>query len=244
MIYRLRLCQLSYAATFTLVIISDLLLFFQWYTGNIMKLSSPTLPGHLDDGNAISIHDDAEAMQFIDLDMTKLNETAVDLDGVLFERVLLSQAQLPRVTAKDIVVRQCDFSAASLADGSVSRAEFSSCRMVGVDFSKAQLHDVVFRGCKLDMANFRFGDIRRVKFIGCTLDETDFLGATLHDAVFEDCDLTHTVFDQTKCKNLDLRSSRLNEVSGWGSLKGVIIDDEQLIAVAPYLARQLGIAIK
>lgn len=209
-----------------------------------MKLSPPTLPGHLDDGDEAALRDDAEAMQFIDLDMTKLNEAAVDLDGVLIERVVLSQAQLPRVTAGDIVARQSDFSAASLSDGSINRGEFSNCRMTGVDFSKTQLHDVIFRGCKLDMANFRFGDVRRVKFVDCTLDETDFLGAVLYDVIFEDCDLARTVFDQSKCKNLDLRSSRLGEISGWGSLKGAVIDDEQLVSVAPYLARQLGIVIK
>lgn len=209
-----------------------------------MKLSAPTLPGHLDDGDADSFCDDAEAMRFIDLDMTKLNAAVVDLDGVLIERATVSQAQLPRITAKDVVVKQSDFSAASLADGAVNRAEFGNCRMSGVDLSKTQLHDVVFRGCKLDMANFRFGDIRRVKFIGCTLDEADFLGATFYDVVFEDCDLVRTIFDQSKCRNLDLRSSRLDSISGWGSLKGAIIDDEQLIGVAPYLAQQLGITVR
>jgi uncharacterized protein YjbI with pentapeptide repeats len=209
-----------------------------------MKLSSPILPPLLSDGNDIDFCNDAEAMQFIDLDMSGLNQAAVDLDGVLLERVTLSQAQLPRLVAKDVVVRHGDLSAANMANGAVNRAEFASCRMTGIDFSKAQLHDVVFRGCKLGMANFRFSDIRRVKFVDCTLNEADFLGATLHDVWFESCELAQTVFDQAKCKNMDLRSSRLDAISGWGSLKGAIIDDVQLMVVAPYLAHQLGLMIK
>ena len=116
--------------------------------------------------------------------------------------------------------------------------------MPAVDFNKTTLHDVTFKGCKLDMANFRFSDLRRVKFVDCTLVEADFLGATIHEVTFESCTLEKTEFNQAKCKQLDLRTSELHEISGWSSLKGATIDGMQLAAVAPYLARELGLTVR
>ena len=74
--------------------------------------------------------------------------------------------------------------------------------------------------------------------------ESDFLSAILHDVQFESCTLEKTIFDQVKCKQVDLRSSELLELSGWSSLRGAIIDSVQLAAIAPYLAQELGISIR
>lgn len=167
-----------------------------------------------------------------------------DLTGVLLEKVGLTGAHLSRATFRDVVARQTDFSTVSLDSASVVRAEFVSCRMTGVDFSQANLHDVVFRGCKLDFANFRRADLRRVHFIDCTLHETDFNNAVLTSVEFQSSVLEKTSFQQARCKMVDLRSSQLSEVRGWSSLKGATIDGLQLIAVAPYLAQELGVIVR
>lgn len=214
------------------------------YTGR-MKLARPQIPRQLEDGSLeLLIEGDLEAVKLYDIDAAKANISALGIDGVVIEKVTFLQAQLLRIGAKDLQVRQSDFSSAALTDGSINRAEFTSCRMTGVDFSKTSLHDIVFRGCKLDMANFRFADLRRVQFTDCTLVETDFLEATLHDVSFQSCTLEKTVFDQAQCKKVDLRTSQLTEMSGWGSIRGVIIDDLQLITAAPYLAKELGIIVQ
>jgi uncharacterized protein YjbI with pentapeptide repeats len=210
-----------------------------------MKLSRPHIPASLDNGSVTLLQaGELEAVRLQDVDATKQNVLALGIDGVVIEKCSFLQAQLPRISAKDLQVKQSDFSSAALSDGSINRAEFITCRMTGVDFSKANLHDIVFRGCKLDMANFRFSDLRRVQFVDCTLVETDFLGAVLCDISFQGCTLEKTVFDRVQCKQVDLRTSQLVEVSGWGSMKGVIIDDLQLVTAAPYLARALGIVVK
>lgn len=210
-----------------------------------MKLSTPRIPAYLSDA-VLDILPDGELyeVRLTDQDATKMNVPALLIDSVVIEKCSFLQAQLLRVGAKDLQVKQSDFSSAALIDGSLNRVEFSNCRMSGVDFSKATLHDVTFRGCKLDLANFRFTDIRRVRFIDCTLVETDFLGATLHDVGFQTCTLEKTIFERAKCSLVDMRSSELQEISGWGSMKGVILDSLQLVGVAPYLARELGLNIK
>ncbi len=210
-----------------------------------MKLARPRLLPQLEDGSIKDLLEgELDEVRLYDIDATKTTVLALDMSGVLLEKMGFLQAQLPRATARDMVAKQCDFSSTVLADGAFNRAEFINCRMTGVDFNKASVHDVLFRGCKLDMANFRFADVRRVQFIDCTFVESDFLNATLHDVRFESCALEKVVFDQAKCKQVDLRTSQLVELSGWSSLKGAVIDSAQLTAIAPYLASTLGIIIK
>lgn len=210
-----------------------------------MKLSRPRIPARLAEGSLeLLLEGDLEEVRIYGVDATKVAIAAPGFDSVVLEKVGFLQAQLLRINAKDLQVKQSDFSSSALTDGSINRAEFTNCRMTGVDFNKTNLHDVIFRGCKLDMANFRFADLRRVQFVDCTLVETDFLGTTLQDVDFQSCVLEKTVFDRTQCKQVDLRSSQLVEISGWGSMKGVIIDDSQLISAAPCLAHELGISVR
>ena len=209
-----------------------------------MKLSRPRIPAQLTDGSLkLLLEGDLEEVRIYDVDATKVDISAPGFDSVVLEKVSFLQAQLPRISARDLQAKQSDFSSSVLTNGSINRAEFVNCRMTGIDFSKSNLHDVVFRGCKLDMANFRFADLRRVQCIDCTLVETDFLGATLHDVDFQGCMLKKTIFDRVQCRQVDLRGSQLIEISGWGSLKGAVIDDLQLVTIAPYLAHELGLKV-
>ncbi len=210
-----------------------------------MKISSPRLPTQLESATLAEFLDgDLEEAALTGIDATNCHVAPLNISSVKLEKVQLTAAQLERVSAKDLVVLSTEFSSAHLANGVFNRTSFSNCRMTGVDFNKASLHDVLFSGCKLDMANFRFADLRRVKFTDCTFVESDFLGASLHDVTFESCTLEKTVFTQTKCKQVDLRSSELVEISGWTSLKGAAIDSVQLTIVAPYLANELGLIVR
>jgi len=210
-----------------------------------MKISSPQVAAQLEEATIDELFDgDLEDMLLLNIDATNCHVSGLNISSVKFEKLLLTTAQLERINAKDFIAVSTEFSSAYLANSSINRAEFSNCRMTGVDFNKTSLHDVTLRGCKLDMANFRFADLRRVKFTDCTFVETDFLGAILHDVTFESCTLEKTVFDQVKCKLVDLRSSELIEISGWTSLKGATIDSVQLAVAAPYLANELGLIVR
>ena len=211
-----------------------------------MKISAPRLPVKLEEVEPKVMMDELslEDASIADVDLTSQVISALDISGGLFQNVILTGAQFERLNARDFVAKQSDFSAGSLTNSSLNRAEFKNCRMTGVDFSRTTLHDVSFHGCKLDMANFRFADLARVQFVDCTLSETDFLGAGLRDVSMQACTLQKTVFEQAKCKQLDLRTSHLEEIIGWKSLKGAIIDDLQLVSAGPYLAHELGIVVR
>lgn len=209
-----------------------------------MKIARPQMPPKLED---IALDEfltgEIETVRLHDINATNCHAIALEMSGVQIEKVTFTQAQFERMSGRDVRIIKTDLSTAILSASTLNRVEFSNCRMVGADFNKTALHDITFKGCKLDMANFRFADLRRVVFTDCTFTEADFLGATLHDVSFQTCTLEKTVFEQVKAKNLDLRGSDLLELRGWGSLKGVTIDDLQLAAAAPYLAQELGLRV-
>lgn len=210
-----------------------------------MKRSTPRLSPQLESASLDDfLEGDLEMALLEGVDGTNCSVTALDLSDVKLEKVLLTAAQCERVNARDVVVKGGDMSAANFSNGGWNRTEFINCRMTGVDFSKTSLHDVLFKDCLLTMANFRFVDLRRVKFSGCTMNEADFLGARLVDVDFEASNLEKAVFETVSCTRVDLRTSQLTDIVGWKSLKGAMIDNVQLMSVAPYLARELGILVR
>lgn len=211
-----------------------------------MRVAAPKLPSQLDLSDLATMMNDGELeeVRLFDVDGLNCNVAALDLSSVQLEKVQFTGAHFSRVTLRDVVAKQTDLSAASLDSGSLVRVEFINCRMTGVDFNRTSLHDVVFRGCKLDLANFRQADLRRVQFVDCTLTETDFGSAIMSSVEFQSSTLDRTVFSQAKCKAVDLRSSQLFDISGWGSLRGAAIDGLQLVGAAPYLAQELGLLVR
>lgn len=211
-----------------------------------MKIAAPQLLKVLTDSNLEIFEEDGllEDVRLFDISADSFVFAGADIRGVVIEKCTLHALQLSRLTARDLQVQNSDISAGSLAGAGINRSQFINCRMSGIDFSQSRLHDVTFRSCKMDVANFRFGDLRRVEFIDCQLNEADFLNATLTDVRFESCTLDRTVFDQTKCKKVDLRTSDITTISGWQSLKGVTIDSVQLTTIAPILAAVIGLNVR
>jgi len=211
-----------------------------------MKVAQPRISQELTSAHMSDLVEDNELenAEIIEQDGVGLALPGLQVDGVVFDKVQLTATQFERLNVRDIIMKRSELSSSSFSNSSMNRALFDNCRMTGANFSRSTLHDVTFRGCKLDMANFRFADLRRVHFIECSFVESDFLSAILHDVQFESCTLKKTIFDQVKCKQVDLRSSELLELSGWSSLRGAIIDSVQLAAIAPYLAQELGISIR
>jgi uncharacterized protein YjbI with pentapeptide repeats len=102
---------------------------------------------------------------------------------------------------------------------------------------------VTFRDCKLDSVNFRSGTLTDVTFENCLLLDAEFGGATLRRVTFVGCTLTRADFAKVSCTDVDLRGAALGITAGYESLRGATIDSSQLIALAPLLARHLGITV-
>jgi uncharacterized protein YjbI with pentapeptide repeats len=91
--------------------------------------------------------------------------------------------------------------------------------------------------------NLRSSTLTDVTFENCLLRDVDFGGATLVRVSFAGYTLTRTDFAKVTCTDVDLRGAELGITAGYESLRGATIDSGQLVALAPLLARHLGITV-
>jgi uncharacterized protein YjbI with pentapeptide repeats len=211
-----------------------------------MKVATPIIPLKLESGTPDLFIDDAtlEGLQFAAADLTGISARNVTANEVVLDRCILLQAKLEKFRGMDLRMQHIDATAARCADASLLRSSITKCRMAGIDLSTSLLKEVTFEDCNLDLANFRYATLTRVQFIDCVLAEADFIGATLNHVTFVGCTLERTAFSQCKVTDVDLRGAHIISVSGWQSLKGATIDTQQLIAVAPQMAAELGLEVK
>ena len=143
----------------------------------------------------------------------------------------------------DVVVRGGRWSGAVLDELRAFNVDFEDCDLSGVSFAGAHLRHVHFRGCKLNDANFRMVEANDVAFDDAALVAADFYAAKLTDARMRRCDLRATDWTKSVLAGVDLRGSRLEDIRGAGSLRGVTIDSSQVVPLAYSLAVALELTI-
>lgn len=80
---------------------------------------------------------------------------------------------------------------AKLKKTGLSKASFTGCKIMGVDFSECNkfLFSFEFHGCVLDYSTFVRTKIKGTNFIQSSLKQVDFEGTDLTGALFNECDL-------------------------------------------------------
>ncbi len=140
-------------------------------------------------------------------------------------------------------MRDTRFVATDMAETGWLDTALTGCALAGVQAFSASLRRVTFRDCKLDSVNFRSGTLSDVRFENCLLRDVEFGGARLLRVSFGGCTLTRADLAKVTCTDVDLRGAELGITAGYESLRGATIDSGQLVALAPLLARHLGITV-
>lgn len=186
-----------------------------------------------------------------------------ELDGAVLDGV-----DLTGENGTDSLLLECTLTRCDLSDVRLAGARFTECRVswvhgAGTDLSRSQwldsrivqprlgapqLHGASMRrvrveGGKVEFANWRGATLRDVAFDGCVLVEPDFAEASLRDVTFDGCRLIEPRFDNVRCQGVDLSGAELVAPTGVASLRGATLSLEQVLDVAPALARQLGIDV-
>jgi len=154
-----------------------------------------------------------------------------------------SGVTLTRFHATDAVFEDCDLSGLVVHEGVFRRVVFLRCRMTGAVLAGASLHDVRIEGCTLDDANLRMIEVERMDVVDTTFTGADFYAATLTHVRAERCDMRGVEFSKLKADDVDLRTSRLEDVRGADALRGVTISADQMLPLARSLAVALEITV-
>lgn len=210
-----------------------------------MKIQAPKLPVQLDELTAPSLHDDEifEGQRIMALDAVGVRATNVSFDECELYKPMLSQAKLEKLQLRDVRVIGGDCTATNASDGGSLRVTFDDVRMTGFDASRSIYREVCFKNCKIDMANFRFAKLKNIRFEDCNLTDCDFQSAQLTNVVFRNCTLQKVLLSNAVCKQVDMRTSQIDNLIGWQSASGITIDSVQLMHAAPELAQELKITV-
>lgn len=170
-------------------------------------------------------------------------------EGVVWSDVIVrggrwSGATIEGFQATDVRFENCDLAGFVLQeDVSLRRVEFVGCRMTGAVLAGAHLRDVSFESCVLDDANLRMVDAIDVAFADCSLLAVDLHAAKLAKVALTRCDLRAVDITKAILTDVDLRTSRLEDIVGATALRGATIDSVQALSVARSLALALGVTV-
>jgi uncharacterized protein YjbI with pentapeptide repeats len=167
----------------------------------------------------------------------------VELSQLWLRGARVVGVELERPDLRDLRLEECDLGGV-LANGfSMRRLELTGTRLRDCVWSGGIVQDAVVEGCTAQGLSLRFTTLQRVIFRDCTLAGLDLYAATFDSVLFERCDLSRAAFDQATVKQLRLTGCNLLGVTGAMSLAGAELDFDDLPALAPSLAREMGLRL-
>ena len=210
-----------------------------------MKIQAPKLPVQLDVLTVSRLQDDIllEGQRVMELDAVGTKATNVSFDECELYKPIFTGAKLEKLQLRDVRIIGGDCTAVNASDGGSLRVTFDDVRMTGFDASRSTYKEVCFKSCKIDMANFRFAKLKNIRFEDCNLTDCDFQSAQLINVVFRNCTLQKILLSNAVCKQVDMRTSQIDNLIGWKSGSGITIDSVQLMHLAPELAQELNITV-
>ncbi len=119
----------------------------------------------------------------------------------------------------------------------------SRSRLGAVVAYEGSFDGLVVADTKISFLNARSGTWKDVLLQRCVIDELDLVGAKLTRVRFENCQIRSLELTGTTCRDVDLRSAELREISGLAGLGGCTISPEQLYDLSGALAAHLGIQV-
>ena len=137
----------------------------------------------------------------------------------------------------------CSLITSDCSDSNWHSSELINCRASGLQLQSSIQKNVHFKNCKLDLANMRFAKLTNVTFESCVVTGMDFYNAALKDVTFLDCVIEDIEFSGAKLHNVDISPSHIVSLKGIHYLKGAVINNEQLIYLAPLFAQEIGITV-
>jgi fluoroquinolone resistance protein len=100
----------------------------------------------------------------------------------------------------------CVISAINPVDSFCTDVEFSKCKVIGCDWTRAsQIHGLNFAECQINYSNFATLKLPKVKMIDCEAKEVDFTETDLSGGSFNGTDFERSIFFKTNLTKADLK---------------------------------------
>ena len=146
---------------------------------------------------------------FNNQDFTNHNLSKAQYDNCQFIHCNFEESFLATIEFYDCTFTECNFSNAKLKEAVFKDVIFERCKMVGLPFSTLNnfFSNFTFRECKLDYSDFSGLNMSHSTLDNCSLIQADFTETNLSNAIVSGSDLEHVIFDRSKLKATNFRTS-------------------------------------
>jgi uncharacterized protein YjbI with pentapeptide repeats len=169
----------------------------------------------------------------------------LDLQDQAYRNERLGPADLAANSAiVEVSLEDCDVVGVLAQKSRLERVTITGSRLRGIEWAAGVIRGLTFDGVHGADLSCRFSTLRVATFRDCQLAETDFTEVEFDQVTFERCDLRGAKFDHAKVKSLRIAGCNLAGVTGAVDLRGASMDLDDVLSLAPSLARELGITIE
>jgi uncharacterized protein YjbI with pentapeptide repeats len=150
----------------------------------------------------------------------------------------------PNSEVVDVRFEDCDLVGVLGQKARLERVTVSGGRLRGVTWAGGVIRDVLVENVASADLSCRFSSLRNVVVRDALLPGVDLTEVTFDQVLFERCDMPGAKFDHAKVKNLRFASCNLAGATGAVDLRGASMPLDDVLSLAPSLAREIGIAIE
>jgi uncharacterized protein YjbI with pentapeptide repeats len=195
-------------------------------------------------GLAVEPHGDYDAVAFDGVDLSEQNAANASfldcrLDRCRADGLLLRRARLVEILVTDLQAVSIDLTESVWRDTLVAGGRIGAVLAPGATLTRVGL-----RGVKLDFVNLRGAELRDVVFEDCVVGELDLTGAAATDVAFPGSRLDDLNVGGATLERVDVSDAELRSLRGLESLRGAVVNPDQLHDLAPLLAEHLGLTVR
>lgn len=208
------------------------------------QLGSLNLP-ELGDGAVVRLgpHADLSELHFAGVDFTGVELSGASFSECLLERITAAELRMRNVRILESRVDGVNTPSAAWTGATLREVEVANSRIGAIDLAEADLRSVLVEHCKLDWVNLRSAVLTDVLFRDCTFGELDLTGAQGTRVAFENCRAETVTVSQARLQDTDLRGPDFARLDGPEGLRGVAVDERQLMAMTETFAKYFGVRV-
>lgn len=205
----------------------------------------PLVLGNLFDGEPeLLCHGaDLDGLQWSGLRGEGVDVHGSTTSGCIFEDVVADEFNIATSRVAETRFVQIGVPLFRMARSVFRDVEFEGGRLGAVEAYDLKGRALLFNGCRLNYLNLRGSTLIDVAFRNCQIDELDLGQATIERMGFVDSQIGALSMHNATLKHVDFRMAQLSAVNGASSLRGATISSQQLLDLAPQLAKEAGILV-
>ena len=171
-------------------------------------------------------------------------EEPVELEDRQWHGERLGPAEFaPNSSFVDLALSECDIIGIVAEKSRLERITVTDSRLRGTSWAGGVVRDVTLDNVTGTDVSFRFSTLRLLTIRDSRIPELDFTNVEFDEVRLERCSLPGAVFDHAKVKSLRIASCDLAGATGVLSLRGASMELDDVLSIAPSLAREIGIEV-